>query len=149
MTVIDTPEGIAFFKAAARKGALQLGKPGVLAIVKQVYGFTGSGPAVLGMLTEYVEGTLEVREWSPKRAKRAQDIAQVAIAFAEEAGAGSHLQQFADHDVQSLFQQGAITEQEGNDACLLIFVEVVRQHALAVEPSPRVASTTGPITEGV
>ena len=43
--------------------------------------------------------------------------------------AGPRLQQVADSNVQAFFDSGSITEQEGNDACLLIFTEVVRQHA--------------------
>lgn len=128
--IIDTPDGIAFFRATARLGALKLGRRGVLAIVKQVYGFTGTAANVASMLQEYVDGVLEVRAWAPERGKRAQEIAQEAIRRVEEEhGATPRLQQLADANVQAAFDAGTITEQEGNDACLLLYVEVVRQRA--------------------
>lgn len=137
-TVIDTPDGIAFYRAAARLAALDAemrsGQPvkrgqTPYSIIKQVYGFRGNREAVRAQLDEYIQSTLDIRRWSEARGLRAQSIATEAINRAEEEGAGERLQQVADSNVQALFDGAAITEQEGNDACQLIFTEVVRQHA--------------------
>jgi hypothetical protein len=128
--VIDTPEGIAFARAAARLGALKLHQRGVYTIVKRVYGFTGGVKTVTAMLQEYVDGVLTVRAWEPAYSERIHGIAQEAIRRAEEEhGQDPRLKDIADANVQAFFESGSITEQEGNDACLLLYVEVVRQHA--------------------
>jgi hypothetical protein len=128
--IIDTPDGIAFLRALSRRGALKLGQPGVLAIVRDVYGLPGNKREVLAMLDEYIEGTLEVRGWDEARALKAQETAQEAMRRAEEEhGNDPRLKDIADSNVQAFFEAGSITEQEGNDACLLLFVEVIRQRA--------------------
>jgi hypothetical protein len=128
--MIDTPEGISFARAAARLGALKLHQPGVYTIVKRVYGFTGGVKQVTAMLQDYVDGTLTVRQWEGEYAERIRAIAQGALDRAEEERPGDvRNKDHADSVVQERFERGEITEQEGNDACLLIFVEVVRSHA--------------------
>lgn len=128
--IFDTPEGIAFARAAARLGALKLGQRGVFTTVKRVYGFTGGVKNVTRMLEEYVEGILEIRGWDPARATAVRDICQHCINIAEEEHPGDpRLKEFVDAEIQNLFDIGAISEQQGNDATLLVYVEVVRQHA--------------------
>ena len=70
MVMIDTPEGIAFAKAAARAGALSLeikgmtrskGRQTAYSIVKEVYGFRGSRQSVLDDLNEYIEAEIRLR----------------------------------------------------------------------------------------
>lgn len=62
MTVIDTPEGIAFAQMVARRGALRLEVLGMkrrgqsaYSIIKQEYGLKGSRQAVLDQLTAMIE----------------------------------------------------------------------------------------------
>lgn len=129
-TVFNTPEGIAFVKAAARLGALKLGKPGLLKIVKEVYGFDGGTKKVIGLLEDYVNQLIAIRAWSPEYAERIQAIGQAAIDAAELEHPGDRrLKVFVDAEVQYMYDCGAITEQEGNDACTLVYVEVVRRNA--------------------
>lgn len=128
--IIDTPDGIAFARAAARLGALKTKQRGVFTTVKDVYGFTGGVKQVTQMLQDYIDETLRIRHWEPAYAERIQGIAQEAIRrVEEEQGPTPRLQQYADGNVQAAFDAGDITEQQGNDACALIFTEVVRQHA--------------------
>lgn len=146
MTMIDTPEGIAFARAAARLGALKNeiafreifdkparrsgGRQTAYSIVKQVYGFHGNPKAVLSQMEEYVEGTLATREWPKEYADRIVSIVNDATDRAvQEYGDTMTTKDPIDANVQMLFEIGAITEQEGNDACLLIFIEVVRKYA--------------------
>lgn len=145
MTMIDTPEGIAFARAAARKGALAneiafdeiFGKgqrhargQTAYSIVKQVYGFTGSRESVLKELDDYIEGTLTIRAWPPEYQDRIVDIVNEATRRAiEEYGDTLTTKEPIDSNVQAFFESGSITEQEGNDACLLTWVEVVRKFA--------------------
>lgn len=63
-TVIDTPEGIAFFQLLARRGALQLEIKGIkrrgrsaYSICKEVYGLRGTRQAVLAKMNALVEET--------------------------------------------------------------------------------------------
>lgn len=129
--VIDTPEGIAFVRAAARLAALKGHQRGVFTIVKRVYGFTGGVKTVTAMLQEYVDGVLTIRGWDPAYGERIRACAQEALDRAvEEHGENDpRLKDIADANVQAFFESGSITEQEGNDACLLLYVEVVRAHA--------------------
>lgn len=128
--MIDTPEGIAFFRALSRKGAASLGMPGIIKVLREVYGYPGNPAAVKAMHNEYIESTLETRKWDPEYAERIQGIAQEALRRAEEEnGESPRLKEIADANVQAFFESGSITETEGNDACTLIFVEVVRQRA--------------------
>lgn len=129
--IIEGKENIAFARAIARLGALKLGYPkGVLAIVKDVYGLRGQTKKVIADLQEYVDGTLAIREWSPEYAERIRAIAQEALDRAEEENPGDPMNKDrADNNVQAAFDAGDITEQEGNDACTLIYVEVVRAKA--------------------
>lgn len=128
-TVIDTPEGIAFFRALARQGAARLKQPGIIKTIKTVYGFSGSPATVRAMLDEYIEGTLETRAWDEDRGQRAAAIVTEATRRAEEEYGDQYTKDTIDGNVQALFEGGSITEQEGNDACLLLFVAVVRQYA--------------------
>lgn len=133
--IIDTPEGIAFARAAARAGALHMELQGmkrrgrtVYSIVKQVYGFTGNRQTVSSMLDEYVEGTLQVRSWRPAYFDRIAAIAKEAERrVIEEKGRDGVTKDAIDSNVQAFFEAGNISEQEGNDACLLIYITVVKQ----------------------
>ncbi len=130
--MIDTPDGIAFARAAARLGALKLEANGMtrggrsaLSIVKEVYGLTGSRPEVTRQLDEYVEGTLTIRKWPEAYGQRMQAILNGII----DVLPAGYTKDDIDHEVQGGFARGFITEQEGNDACLLLFVDVVRTFA--------------------
>lgn len=128
--IIDTPDGIAFFRALSRQGAAKLGRPGIVKVLRTVYGYPGSPAAVKAMHDEYIEGTLTIRGWSSERSERAQSIAQEALTRAEEEHENDpNLKVYADSNVQALYDAGAITSDEGDDACLLLFVEVIRQKA--------------------
>lgn len=146
MTMIDTPDGIAFARAAARLGALKneiafreiFDKPArrsgggrtAYSIIKDVYGLHGSPKNVLAQMEEYVEGTLAARAWPPEYQDRIVSIVNEATDRAvEEYGDTMQTKDPIDANVQAFFESGAITEQEGNDACLLIFTEVVRKYA--------------------
>lgn len=67
--MFDTPEGIAFFKLAARSGALKLELAGLkrrgrsaYSICKEVYGLTGNRASVLKQMETLVEASLERRK---------------------------------------------------------------------------------------
>lgn len=69
MTVIDTPEGIAFFQLAARRSALRLEIMGMrrrgrsaYSIAKSEYGLRGSRESVLAQLQAMVDSILAERE---------------------------------------------------------------------------------------
>lgn len=149
-TMIDTPEGIAFFRALARQGAVKLGKPGIVKVLREVYGYPGGPKAVKQMHAEFVEGSLTIREWAPGYGQHIADIVNEATTRAaggceacQRGDPDTHAEHVAkgkaqpavytkdviDGNIQALFSAGAITEQEGNDACLLLFVEVIRRHA--------------------
>lgn len=128
--IFNTPEGVAFARAAARLGALKLGMRGVYTVVKKVYGFEGGVKKVTEQLQDYVDQSIVIRAWEPEYAQRVRAIAQEAVDVAEREHPGDpRLKEFIDAEVQAMFDAGAITEQEGNDACTLVFVEVVRLHA--------------------
>ena len=64
MTVIDTPEGIAFYQLLARRGSLRLELRGIrrssrgqtsYSIAKQAYGLKGSRASVLAQLTAMID----------------------------------------------------------------------------------------------
>lgn len=64
-TTFNTPEGIAFFQLAARKGALKLECLGMkrrgqsaYSICKQVYGLKGSRESVLVQMQKMVEDAI-------------------------------------------------------------------------------------------
>lgn len=127
--VINTPEGIAFAQAAARKGLLEAEihngddygktKRGQTAysIVKQVYGFRGSRQSVLEDLTEYIEATLRLRklpkpvykgvleetqrliDWLEERDSLSQQHFECILAENEEAGFMQHEQRQAMSDL--------------------------------------------------
>lgn len=127
--MIDTPEGIAFFRALALQGRARLRVRGAIADLKRIYGYTGSPASVRQMHDEYVEALVEIRGWSSERGTRAQDIAQEAIRRAEEEHGDTYTKATLDSNVQAFFESGSITEDEGNDACLLIFVAVIDANA--------------------
>jgi len=68
MTMIDTPEGIAFFQLAARKGALGLELKGLkrhgrsaYSICKEVYGLKGNKQKVYDQMCQLVIAALAKR----------------------------------------------------------------------------------------
>jgi len=136
VTIIDTPEGIAFARAAARAGALDAELRAhprgsrILRIVREVYNLPGKPAEVASMLHEYVDASLDIRSWDEARGRKAQATAQWAIERAEEEHPEDpNLKTYADSNIQMLFDNGAITEDEGNDASTLLFVEVIRSNA--------------------
>jgi hypothetical protein len=93
MTMIDTPDGIAFVKACSRKGALELemqgmhrssGQQTAYSIVKQVYGFRGNRKSVLEDLTEYIEAELRLRKLPEPMFKGVVDETQRLIDWLTE-----------------------------------------------------------------
>lgn len=135
--MIDTPDGIAFARAAARNAALKmelqgLGRRGQSAysIAKDVYGLTGNRRAVSEQLDEYVQGTLAIRGWDQARFEKAGSIIDEAQhVLLQRLTPEQFTKDAIDAEVQRMFASGAITEDEGNDACLLLFVTVVKQWA--------------------
>jgi hypothetical protein len=132
--MIDTPEGIAFFRALSRngllKGEVREGRPmkrgqTTYSIVKEVYGLTGSRKAVSQQLDDYVQGVLTVRGWPEAYLNR---LGAILNGIIDELPAG-YTKDDIDHEVQGGFERGYLTEQEGNDACLLLFVDTVQKWA--------------------
>lgn len=69
MTVVNTPEGIAFFQLCARRVALALEMKGLkrrgrsaYSICKEVYGLKGSRQQVLDQMGEMIDYQLALRE---------------------------------------------------------------------------------------
>lgn len=133
--MFDTPEGVAFVKACARKAALSLEistglrKRGQTAysIVKEVYGFRGNRQSVLEDLTEYIEATLRLRklteaqhkvvaaevqrliDWLTERDQLSQPNFEYVVEKAEKAGDIDHEQRQAMSDMfyVAIVQQNA------------------------------------------
>lgn len=139
MTImIDTPEGIAFARAAARKGALSMeihglkrsgGKQTAYSIVKDVYGFHGNRQSVLAELTDYINASLLIRQWDSEYAEKIVGIVDWATERAIEEHGTLTTKDPIDANIQMLFERGDIDEIDGNNACLLTWVEVVRKYA--------------------
>lgn len=82
MTVIDTPEGIAFYRTCSLKSALKLEIQGIrvrrnfsaYATIKREFGFKGTRLAVLHQLEEHVKGILMKRAQEEVEAVRAKTV---------------------------------------------------------------------------
>ena len=69
MTIVDTPDGIAFFQMCARRGALKLEISGLkrsrgrtaYSICKEVYGLKGSRQSVLEQMNALIEAKLAAK----------------------------------------------------------------------------------------
>jgi len=138
MTMIDTPDGIAFAKAAARAGALSLEiKTGLkkrgqtaYSIVKEVYGFRGSRESVLADINEYVEAELRLRHIP-------NDIFEMISKMTQELvdKLGDRLTQATFEDQIYRAEQREIIDHDTRQAMSdLFYVMIVRQNAEAREP---------------
>jgi len=132
--MIDTPEGMAFVRAAARKGALSMEIAGLrrrgrsaYSIVKEVYGFSGSRESVLADLTEYVEAELRLREIPKERGEELTRIGQERIAILEQE---SPITQMAFESDLAFFEETGRIDAETRQALSdLFYVAIVRQNA--------------------
>ena len=136
--VIDTPDGIAFAKAAARQGALSLEiKTGLkkrgqttYSIVKEVYGFRGSRESVLEDLTEYVEAELRLRKIPDEVFERISKLTQELVDKL-----GERLTQVTFEDAIARAERAdAINHNTRQAMSDLFYVMIVRQNAEAREP---------------
>lgn len=132
MTMIDTPEGINFAKACARKGALAmeisgLGRRGRTAysIVKQVYGFRGSRQSVLEDLSEYIEAELRLRDLTDEQAALVSTVTQDTI---DHFGADLDQLKF-EQMIEEGERRGAISNGVRQGASDLFYTMIVRQNA--------------------
>lgn len=133
--MIDTPEGIAFAKAAARQGALSLEiKTGLkkrgqtaYSIVKEVYGFRGSRQSVLEDLTEYIEAELRLRKLPDPLFKAISDETQKLVDWLTER---NRLDQ---REFETVIAQneaaGRLTHEQRQAMSDLFYVMIVRQNA--------------------
>ena len=135
MTMIDTPEGIAFAKAIARKEALkfEVENPGFKAkrgqtpysIVKQVYGFRGTRESVLADLTEYVDAVFRLRELPEGVSKEVSDRSQDVVNKL-----GSRLTQVTFEETIAIAEERGIISHDFRQAMSdLFYVTIVRQNA--------------------
>jgi hypothetical protein len=134
--MIDTPDGIAFAKAAARKGALSLeikgmhrsgGQQTTYSIVKEVYGFRGTRESVLEDLTEYIEAELRLRNMRDEDYAEAARLTQELI---DRLAGDEQLDQ--PHFEQFIFEaegRGAINHNMRQAMSDLFYVIIVRQNA--------------------
>jgi len=136
--MIDTPDGIAFAKAAARAGALSLEiKTGLkkkgqttYSIVKEVYGFRGSRESVLEDLNEYVEAELRLR-------KLPNDIFEMVSKMTQELvdKLGDRLTQVTFEDQIARAERAEVIDHDVRQAMSdLFYVMIVRSNAEAREP---------------
>ena len=135
MTImIDTPDGINFAKACARKGALSLeiagmtrssGRQTAYSIVKQVYGFRGNRQSVLDDLTEYIECELRLREMNIEDYEVAKDLTQQVIDHHGE----EITQPKFENDIATAEHRGAINHNMRQAMSDLFYVMIVRQNA--------------------
>lgn len=131
--MIDTPDGIAFAKAAARAGALSLEintglkKRGQTAysIVKEVYGFRGSRQSVLDDLNEYIEAELRLRKLPDDVYKQSADMTQDVINKL-----GDNLtQQTFENQIYLAEKRGIISNGIRQAMSDILYVMIVRQNA--------------------
>ena len=132
--MIDTPDGMAFAKALARKGALSMeiegltrssGRQTAYSIVKQVYGFRGNRSSVLADLTEYIEAELRIRKMADEDYAIVSKITEDLIA-----SLGDRLSQPAfEAWIYRAERSGAISHDVRQGASDLFYVMIVRQNA--------------------
>ena len=138
--MIDTPDGIAFAKAAARRGALSLEietglrKRGQTAysIVKEVYGFRGSRESVLADLTEYIDAELRLRKLSEDEFKFITAETQRQVDHLTEIGKLD--QPHFEYVIERGEAGGHITHDQRQAMSDLFYVSIVRSNAEAREP---------------
>lgn len=131
--VIDTPDGIAFARAAARAGALSLEvKTGLkkrgqtaYSIVKEVYGFRGTRQSVLDDLNEYIAAELRLKAMSEDEYKLVSKITQDTI---DHFGADITQLKF-EQWIEIAERRGAISHAVRQGASDLFYVAIVRQNA--------------------
>jgi len=134
MTMIDTPEGIAFFRALSRKSLLEqevrTGRPAkrgqtTYSIVKQVYGFRGTKESVLADLTEYIDAEQRLRELPEGVGKEVAARSQELVN-----NLGSRLTQVSFEDtIAKAEATGAISHDFRQAMSDLFYVTIVRQNA--------------------
>ena len=139
MTMIDTPDGIAFAKAASRKGALELeikgmhrssGRQTAYSIVKEVYGFRGSRQSVLEDLAEYIEAELRLRKMDELDFALASRLTQELIDKL-----GDRLTQITFEDQIARAERAEAINHDTRQAMSdLFYVMIVRQNAESREP---------------
>jgi len=134
--MFDTPDGVAFVKACARKGALELeikgmtrsaGRQTAYSIVKQVYGFRGNRQHVLEDLTEYIECELRLKhmdeldyQWAATETQQLIDLLQ----------ANDELSQpNFEHMIAVREGDGRITHEQRQAMSDMFYVMIVRQNA--------------------
>jgi len=132
--MIDTPDGIAFARAAARRMALSLeingmhrssGRQTAYSIVKQVYGFRGNRQSVLDDLNEYIECELRLREMSEEEYIMVKRVTEDVITHL-----GDQLDQPRFEDfIARAERQEAISHAVRQGASDLFYVMIVRQNA--------------------
>ena len=134
--MFDTPEGVAFVKAAARKGALSLelkglkrssGRQTAYSIVKEVYGFRGSRESVLADLTEYIEAELRLRAIPEDEYKVILANTQRQIEYLT--GLGKLDQPHFEAVIANGEEIGEITHDQRQAMSDLFYVAIVRQNA--------------------
>jgi hypothetical protein len=148
--MFDTPEGVAFVKAAARKGALELEIQGfrrsshqqtAYSIVKEVYGFRGSRKAVLADLSEYIEAEIRLKKLDNEVFKQVFDLTQDLVDALTNAG---KLDQpnFEDQIARGE-ANGAISNGIRQAMSDLFYVMIVRQNRDAREGRKEVSRAHG------
>lgn len=136
MTMIDTPDGIAFARACSRKGALSLeiagmhrssGRQTAYSIVKEVYGFRGNRKSVLADLTEYIEAELRLRKMTEDEYKFTVDETQRQVDYL------TSLNKLDQPHFETAIAQGErlgyITHEQRQAMSDMFYVMIVRQNA--------------------
>jgi hypothetical protein len=136
MTMIDTPDGIAFVQACSRKGALELemqgmhrsgGRQTAYSIIKEVYGFRGNRQSVLEDLTEYIEAELRLRKLTEDEYKFTVEESQRQIDYLTE-----YHKLDQPHFETAIAQgedMGYITHEQRQAMSDMFYVMIVRQNA--------------------
>lgn len=131
--MVDTPQGIAFVRAAARKSALSLEVKGLrvsrgrtaYSIVKDVYGFRGSRQSVLADLTEYIEAELRLKALTDEQFAQVQSVVEDVYN-----ALGDRLTQQAFESFIAWGEaNGAISNGIRQGASDFFYVSIVRQNA--------------------
>ena len=134
--VIDTPEGIAFAKAAARASMLSLeikgmkrssGRQTAYSIVKEVYGFRGNRQSVLDDLNEYIEAELRLRKLDDAEYKAV--VADTQFQIDHLIGIDKCDQPHFETAIAQGEEMGYITHEHRQAMSDLFYVTIVRQNA--------------------
>lgn len=143
--MFDTPEGVRFVQAAARKAALAneiafkkiTGQNGrrrgqtAYAIVKEVYGFRGSRESVLEDLTEYIECEIRLKKLPEDVFKQVVDLTQDLVNALVNAGQLD--QPNFEYQIARGEANGAISHAIRQAMSDLFYVQIVRNNRDARE----------------